>query len=369
MTEEPGVVGPSRPIALSCNDARQLFPAVLSGNSGLTEWALVEAHLRQCAGCRQEHARLQRVRVARRAASPRRLLTPFRSATGVARTSQTALAAQAERLYALLVGRLLDLRVQLRSRMTSGFALGARTWVRVVSATARGINRCVALGVRERTSLATRLRSWARAVRDAMAACRHRVTRASLPARLHRPPAVRLNTVLPVVIVILGCALAAYTLPGTPRSPQSARPMTSSTAGVERTPAGLFLPPAVPPGDDGASGSRSPQLTFFREIVGGDSAPAASVPARPAPSIDIVGRLSARNRTTAEREVVALLAGVGGTELSRERGATITTIHVLMPQSAHADFLRGLIRIGSWQLEAARSPLRDTVHATVRVTE
>ncbi len=275
------------------------------------------------------------------------LLTPFRNAIGVARTSRTALA---EPLYAPLVRRLLDLAAHLREGITSAFALCARTWSGVVPTTARGIDRCVARTARAHASLATRLRSRARAAREVTP--------------------VRLNAVLPAVIVVLVCALATYTVPGALRSLQSARPMPSPTAGVERTPPGLFLPAAVQPGDgDGTPGSHPPQMTFFREIVGGASAPAASVPVRPVPSADLVGRLPAKDRTTAEREIVDLLAGVGGTELGRQREATFTTIHALMPQSAHTDFLRGLVRIGSWQLEAARSPLRDTVHVTVRVTE
>jgi len=83
----------------------------------------------------------------------------------------------------------------------------------------------------------------------------------------------------------------------------------------------------------------------------------------------VVGRLSAKDRRAAERDVSALLGGAGGTELSRNHRAAFTVLEVVVPQSSYDNFTRGLTGLGSWQLEAARFPLPDAVHMTIRVSE
>jgi predicted anti-sigma-YlaC factor YlaD len=46
---------------MNCHDARDWFSALLGGEIGLTEWALVETHVRQCPECRRELEQLQQV--------------------------------------------------------------------------------------------------------------------------------------------------------------------------------------------------------------------------------------------------------------------------------------------------------------------
>lgn len=55
--------------AMNCQDVRKCFSVLVDGQLGLTEWALVEAHLGRCAECGQELERLRRgaARRARRA--------------------------------------------------------------------------------------------------------------------------------------------------------------------------------------------------------------------------------------------------------------------------------------------------------------
>jgi hypothetical protein len=79
----------------------------------------------------------------------------------------------------------------------------------------------------------------------------------------------------------------------------------------------------------------------------------------------VVGRLKAKNPGAARRDVIALLADVGGTEVGR----TSTAVAVVVPQSRYGDFAEGLARIGSWQLEAARSLRPDAVHVTIRLAD
>jgi hypothetical protein len=64
-----------------------------------------------------------------------------------------------------------------------------------------------------------------------------------------------------------------------------------------------------------------------------------------------------------------LLVRAGGAALSRQRGATITMVKGVVPQSSYGNFAAGLRGIGSWQLEVERSPLPDLLHVTVRLEE
>lgn len=85
--------------------------------------------------------------------------------------------------------------------------------------------------------------------------------------------------------------------------------------------------------------------------------------------VGVVGRLVVRSRSGAERDVAALLARAGGTTLSRQRGPTITVVKGVVPHSSYKNFAAGLRGIGSWQLEAERSPLSNLLHVTVRLAE
>ena len=78
---------------------------------------------------------------------------------------------------------------------------------------------------------------------------------------------------------------------------------------------------------------------------------------------------SARWCLTAQRAFFALLADVGGTELGQSDRVRFTAVDVVVPQSRYNEFADGLARIGSWRVEAARVPLPDAVHMTIRVSE
>jgi hypothetical protein len=104
----------------------------------------------------------------------------------------------------------------------------------------------------------------------------------------------------------------------------------------------------------------------FRGVA---SSPRTLLSEPPVPATHIVGRLSAKNPRAAQRDFIALLADVGGTELGRSDRVRFTAVEVIVPQSRYNEFADGLARIGSWRLEAARFPLPDAVHMTIRVTE
>lgn len=87
------------------------------------------------------------------------------------------------------------------------------------------------------------------------------------------------------------------------------------------------------------------------------------------PSLDVVGKLRVKSRSGAERDLAALLAKAGGTTVSRQRGEKITVIEAVVPNPSYGKFAEGLTRIGSWQVEAGRSPLPDPVRVTLRLAE
>ena len=47
--------------AMNCEDARHGLSALVGGSIGLTDWALLEVHLKHCAECRQAEARLRQL--------------------------------------------------------------------------------------------------------------------------------------------------------------------------------------------------------------------------------------------------------------------------------------------------------------------
>lgn len=446
MMRDPVVARSSQATALGCDEARQWLSALLAGRTGLTERALVEAHLSQCPDCRQEEARLRQVVTARRVTPPRALLDYLGKAMAVTRTGVIRSAALAVRLRSLptpalkftpsavagviqaarlgighsadLIARLravlaialtvwarasarviqviilgidqsLDLIARLRAVPAAALTLTARAIAGMIQATDRSITRCVASIAQLHVSLAIRFKSSVRATANVIAAIGFGITHfAKRVVQLRSLPAIPLMTYLRAVGIVLVLALMAYALQWTTRPQQPARATASSGARVDPTQVVSFLPlppvtPSLEPNSAVPAAPRterprqsppgaaalSTQRASVREAAREAPAPPVSVPEYVAPVMDVVGRLSARDWTAAERDFTALLAGVGGTELGRHRRAAFAAVEVVVPRSRYDDFARGLTRIGSWQLEAARSPLPDVVHMTIRVSE
>lgn len=297
--------------------------------------------------------------------------------------------AGAIRVIILCISQSLDLVARLRAALAAALGLTARAVAGMIQATDRGMTRGVARIARLRVPLAIRFRSSVRATATVVAAIRRGLTHfATRAVRLRSLPAISLKTWWPAVGVALMLALTAYALQGTSRPQQPPRATTPPGPGIEPTPAGFFLPrpPVAPPAEPDSAvpawprvqGARqSPsrasalpsQRAAVREVTRETPALPVTVPARLALVMDVVGQLSASDRTTAERDFAALLAGVGATELGRQRRAAFTAVEVVVPRSRYDDLARGLTRIGSWWLEAARSPLPDAVHMTIRVSE
>jgi hypothetical protein len=395
---------PPSPPAMSCADVRTCLSALLEGPIALTERALAEVHLEQCAACREHEARLRERVAARRLVTRRRAaLVSFGKTVALIRASvigptllivrrrapltptahelplrAIALRAIAGATKARRLGRRHVVDLSGRLRASIGIARGptARTTAGAIEAIEVGIARLVAGIAHVRGWPATARRSSVRAGARAIEALRRGVTRparrlaALCSARViaSRPP-VRVAQVL----VLVG-ALAALQPSDRPEQPARSVPPPRAelpTTLLEPVPP-VPLPP--PPPSEEASRAPAPAPRAAAPAPPRGRAFEAALPAVPEAEpvvgpTHVVGRLSARERSAAERDFSALLAGVGGTELGRRHRVGFTALNVVVPHSRYIEFALGLARIGSWRLEAERVPLPDAVHMTIHVSE
>ena len=89
---------------------------------------------------------------------------------------------------------------------------------------------------------------------------------------------------------------------------------------------------------------------------------------RMAPSVQVVGRLTVKDRPAADRELAELVSRVGGAETARRTEAGGDTVDLVIPRAAYPAFVEGLARIGSWRAEAKPAELPDRVPITLRIT-
>jgi len=312
-----------------------------------------------------------------------RFCTVLAAACAVTSRATTGLITDVARVRVLATGQFRELVARLGAVLAAACVLLART---IVGAADQGITRGAARIAQVHRSLTMRGQVIKAGVIVSSRQGSTRLARWLMPPR--SLPAISPTTSVRAAWVMLGLALLASALQGTTTRLHQPAPLApSSRPRVDPTSTASLLPPAGAPDVEPAStvlaAARIEQplpyqtkksvpllpRSSVREMAGEASALPTSGPQRSAPRTDIVGRLSARNRTTNEHDFAALLAEVGGSELGRLRGAASTAVEVLVPESHYNDFVRGLGRIGSWQLEAARLPLPVEVHMTIRVTE
>jgi len=429
--------------AMNCEDARHALSALVGGPIGLTDWALLEAHLKQCAECRQAEAHLRQLAAASQPVTrPRAVLASLRKAMELARIRvicSTALVARRRtlltaaareltpsatvgvmRAVGFAVGHSADLMARIRASLATVRELAARTIASGLQAFGLGITHVIAEVAHLRASLAISLRSSVATVANTLEAVRLSITRSVKQTIRFRPSVQTVGGVLALAATLSAlqrtdgpqqlAGPSASLRPG-PR-PTRLEPAQLESARLEPTrlePAQLEsarleptrLEPALaepaqpapslpaasvekktvsgtPPRTD--ERRRAPSEALPRaaplsppdvsELVRGvASSPPTLLSEPPVSATHVVGRLSAKNPRTAPREFIALLADVGGTELGPSHRVRFTAVEVVVPQSRYNEFVDGLARIGSWQLEAARFPLPDAVHMTIRVNE
>jgi hypothetical protein len=309
---------------MNCQEAHEDFSALLDGDIGLTECVPLEAHLRKCAECRQELENLQQKKGAARPITWR----PRLRHSGIPRIPAKLLAVAASvTLVAVLVLVVLERRAELE--------LAFRHWVPSVPS----------IGDRPPQSTPPLVAATEPATRSETPS--GAPPTAPLPAQSapSTPPVAVGAQLRPAVVRDVPADRSAKLKVVKPGQPEQQIPKSKS-GGAKRE------------GPSGAEPS-SPVPVAARAAAPGDTQ-------RP---MDVVGRLLVKSRSGAERDVAGLLARAGGTTLSRQRGPTVTLVKGVVPHSNYGNFAAGLRGIGSWQLEAERSPLPKLLHVTVRLAE
>jgi hypothetical protein len=368
---------------MTCEAAREGLSALVRGPIGLTDWALLEAHLRQCAPCRQAEAHLRQLAVASHpVTSSRGVRASLRKAMELVRigaASSTALVASALADFGLGIARVVaEVAHLLRASMAIPLMWSVAV-VNALEAVRRNIGRSVRRTIRFRPSVQAvgavlALAFTVCALRGADGPQQlepARVASAPLePTRLEPPQAAPvLDEPAQAALVQTEPAQAALvqtepaqTAPVQPASSLPAPSVEKKTVSGGRRQVPSEAPPrAAPLAPPDVSASE-----LVREVV---SSPPTLLSEPPVSAAHVVGQLSPKNPRAAQRAFFALLADVGGTELGRSDRVRFTAVDVVVPQSRYSEFADGLARIGSWRVEAARVPLPDAVHMTIRVSE
>jgi hypothetical protein len=156
---------------------------------------------------------------------------------------------------------------------------------------------------------------------------------------------------------------------GTPRAARSDDVVKDEKA----SPPVPAMPTPAKPTAAGATNSSSDSNRKVARAVPDAHAPIkvaqTTVPPSRRGMVDVAGRLQVKSRSDAERDLTALLASAGGTVVNRQRGASVTVLEAGIPHANYAKFAKGITRIGSWRVEAERSPLPDVVQVSVRLAE
>jgi hypothetical protein len=309
---------------MNCQDAHEGLSSLLDGDIGLTERVPLEAHLSKCADCRQELENRQKKNGGARPIAWR----PRLGRSVILRIPDKLLAVTASvTLVAVLVLVVLERRAELE--------LAIRHWLPSVPS----------IGARPPQS------------EPLLVASTEPATRSETPSGA--PPTA---------------PLPAQSAPSTPPAAVGAQ---LRPAAVRDVPADRSARPRVV-----KAGQPKQQIPNSKSGGAKREGSSGAEPSSPAPvaarttapddtqrPVDVVGRLLVRSRSGAERDVAALLARAGGTTLSQQRGPTITVVTGVVPHSKYGNFAAGLRGIGSWQLEAERSPLPTLLHVTVRLAE
>jgi hypothetical protein len=357
---------------MTCDEVREIFPALIAGDLGLTESAQAEAHLSRCPDCRQMIEDLYRV-------------APRRPARG-------RIPAHAE------TGPRSGLRFLLPPLLVLGLGLGAialvpglalHAWQRGTAMLAAARHEAPPAAPRAEAppmdaariesptapltagelNTASPSKGYASAL-SAPAPSLRGSTLAPPTSKVPTPPA----TVPPAAALTQPPATAAAPPADTPPARMTAAPAPRAPAPpvkAERPPEFSRRAAAHPPAE--TSSAPSAKKGERREARRTEKAPEpaeperASKPASPvkASDTDVVVQVSVRDRGLAERDVKMLLTRLGGSDLGQDGGSTIAVI----PRSSYAEFTRSLAQIGAWRMEAGRSNLPDPVHVAVRLAK
>ena len=312
---------------MTCDEAREIFPALIAGDLGLTESAQAEAHLSRCPDCRLMIEALYRV-------------APRNPATG-------RIPAHAE------TGLRPGLRFLLPPLLVLGLGLGAIALVPDLS-----------------------LHAWQRGT--AMLAAALSAHAPSLSGSTLAPPTSNAPTPPATVPPATALTQPPATAAAPPADTESARMTAEPAPSAPAPPVKALRPPefsrrAAAHAPAATSSAPSAKKGERREARRTEKAPEPAEPERASKSAsrlkasdtDVVVQISVRDLGVAERDVKMLLTRLGGSNLGQDEGSTIAAV----PRSSYAEFTRGLAQIGAWRMEAGRSNLPDPVHVAVRLAK
>jgi len=349
---------------MNCQEARESLSTLLDGDIGLTERVPLELHVSACADCREKLADLQAVRLVADEPAPRPVhhwhWPPVLAADTVGR--------------ALGFMRRDDVVTHIRRLVFDRFPprhLAIAAAVPLVAILAifvfeRGFK--VGTAMRQRTASPL----------------------ASVTLGPASPPAPRSGFVESASPVPPPAA-APQGLPPRPMATPRATPPPVSASKPEQPKSEQKKVAEVKIAETKPAEIRAAEMKNVTRSVSTDAEPKPARPAVPAAvapvkaslssstpvksaaatrnAVDVVGRLRVKSRTEAERDLGALVARAGGTFVNRQHGPATTVVEARVPHAGYGAFAQGMARLGTWQLEAERSPLPDLVHVTVRLAE
>ena len=369
---------------MNCQEARDSLSMLLDGDIGLTERVPLELHVNACDGCHRRLAHLQELKELEQRARPaprpihwRLVLAPgfMEKALGVMRAEDVT-----TRLRRLVVEKV-------PSRQLAVAAAVPLLVMLAVFVFERGFT--VGSAMRQRPpavpSQATSDLRVAPPVAG-IAPSPPTVVTPILPAPVAPSPALATRPASPMVDPPAEKPRAAETKAAAARVPE---PKAIDTKGAPRAARSDDLvkdekawPPAAAkpmPAKPAAAASTNSSSDSNRKVAVARAAPDAHAPVKVAESttvppsrrgmVDVVGRLQVKSRSDAERDLTALFASAGGTAVDRRRGPSVTVLEGGVPHANYARFSKGITRIGSWRVEAERSPLPDVVQVSVRLAE
>jgi hypothetical protein len=117
------------------------------------------------------------------------------------------------------------------------------------------------------------------------------------------------------------------------------------------------------PGDAGDTG-RAARHAFKPTAEGQRAVASRAVPE----TTRLSGRLVVENEEAAAREVAALVARVGGREISRRVSGDALVVEVELPGTAWVELARALSRIGGWSPDHEPSDPSARLHVVLRIT-
>ncbi len=144
----------------------------------------------------------------------------------------------------------------------------------------------------------------------------------------------------------------------------------------------VAAPRAAERQSQGGPAQSSPDLLDRRRDGAGEKGQSAAAPPAAPPlaapgavgksvvsGASVSGRLTVKDRAAAEQALGELLARVKATEVTRRRDPALTTVEVLVPKAAYAEFTQGLAKIGGWTVEGEPTELPAQVPVRLRLLE